>query len=107
MDRRIFARNAVAVLAAFGLSGESDADVIDPGKKSKAVVEEENRIEITILGFDSEKAGDRGFLKDARLWWCKYQVKRLDGSIVTKTTANVLSTNKAGVPPSRFQFDLS
>lgn len=106
MNRRDFAQKSALIFAAIGL-GSVQADVIDRSKKSKVVEEEENRITIKILGFDSQQAGDKGKLTDFRLWACNYELKRADGTITTRTTGTVLSNKKSDSPPMRYMFDLS
>jgi hypothetical protein len=106
MHRRNFAAKISAAIPAFWLGNVARADVIDLDKRSKAKREEEDHIEIKILGFRGESLGKSPYFKELTSWTCKYQITRIDGTITTRESPQVLSSRK-GVPPTRFTFDLS
>jgi hypothetical protein len=108
MDRRGFTSKVSGVIAAtwLGFVKQSEADVIDLNKRSKAQEKEEDHIIVKILGFEGEKLQGSKYFKDMTFWSCKYQVTRIDGTIVTRESPQVLSTRK-NQPPMNYYFDLS
>lgn len=108
MDRRGFASKVSGVVAAtyMTLVKPARGDALDLSKKSKAKREDEEHIIVKILGFHGEKVGELKKFPEYTSWTCKYEVTRIDGTVVTRESSQVLS-NARNDPPMRYHLDLS